>query len=647
MLPDLPLEVLCGILAHLPDITDLLSLRLTCKKTLAAVSMTRHPLQWFPGAEHVGFPWRCEKMLLNKYVPSETFPEVLHSYPVVYLTLCDQIIGHRWEPPSSSKLTSLTIENVYGLIDLCNWTSLQTLIVNGDNRREEVSGVRFPPSLRHLRCRYLTTHVDLRPCTQLQTVIVENCSMYYLQTLADAERVELGSIWNEIDIAPLSNVPELFLNNVDTVAPPVLSSRLLQISHLNWRRLPELPNIVSLRVVDKHLPEIRQEDILRCRDLYMFSTDDILSAPLSPLMPIASNIRQLNLLFCYQTGALPVMPELEELRLEFCPRIRPPPSAPHLKQLFLREVPVVAASYPQLEKFSVHVKNSDYLNRALRVVPQDRLRELKLFFWFNKRCRFVVPNLPHLRVLHCINERRELDATNILTIENRGWGALRDCILINICVPDVTFMAGAHTVCLKQCDILVPEQLRTLERVPVLTLESCNVQDAGLFANAHTLDLSDTGVVDVSGLARVRNLTVANTSILSVNGLRSIHTLNIDCTAVVDLSPLAEHPCLVYLSMCATAVGNVTPLGTIPTLRRVSAVDCTQIVDANPLHSVQTLDFNGCVSLRFVRELRTARFLDLRGCVEVDPADVFYLQSYVTNLEWDLNIQYENDGDIM
>jgi len=106
-----------------------------------------------------------------------------------------------------------------------------------------------------------------------------------------------------------------------------------------------------------------------------------------------------------------------------------------------------------------------------------------------------------------------------------------------------------------------------------------------LVVNVHTLDLSNTPVVDVSALGRVHTLSLWGTPVVDVSALGRVHTLNLGGIPVVDVSALGR---VHTLDLSNTRVVNVSALGRVHSLN----LSHTRVVDVSALGRVHTLNLS-------------------------------------------------------
>jgi Leucine-rich repeat (LRR) protein len=110
----------------------------------------------------------------------------------------------------------------------------------------------------------------------------------------------------------------------------------------------------------------------------------------------------------------------------------------------------------------------------------------------------------------------------------------------------------------------------------------------------HTLDLSSTGVRDVSALASCKSLHtlyLSNTQVSDVSALascKSLHTLDFQDTQVSDVSALASCESLDTLVLSHTQVNDVSALASCKSLHTLF-LNSTQVSDVSALASCQSL----------------------------------------------------------
>lgn len=650
MLQNLPLEILHHIVSYLSDDFDLLSFRTTCKHAANAVRMCQRVVRWFPRADQTAFPWTPNKLVLNSYVPDDLFMTLLHSYKVVQIEYMELYLKLQWKP--QSVLTTLVIEKFNGLVDFSEWKSLETLTLIKDVQRDDEAGVlKFPSSVRSVSLRYLTSPIDLSDCNNLESVLIENCVVYRFDVLSNVPKVHLVKILNPLDMQYLLNIDNLILNHCQADVPEYLNARTLSLIHTEWTHYPALPNIQSLCCMELNRPVIQADDLARCQSLtfvaFMPETVSVTNS-----WRIASSLLQyLCLEHCENLKQLPDLPVLEHLRLQHCDEVRLG-QMPNLKVLYLRSTSVLGMGVlPELQTLEMYLPDLPSSRMHITGSQFPKLRTFKLGTKLRKPFYVYIQNLPCLRFV-CVHTdyyytTEGSHSCRTIVVIDRCWENLIDCFIMNFGVINLHYLARVHTVVLNRCEICNEQELEALRNVPNLGLSSCSISSARFFDHVRTLEISNSNVQDVSMLTTVRNLNIAGTTVTSLLNLRNIHTLCIDFTAVEDLTPLLHHQCLTYLSMNSTMVEFLEPLATIRTLRRVMAAECNYIKSADALQSVQSIDLNGCCNLMHVRFLVWAYFLDIRNCPKVLEEDILYLRLHVPCVQTDLNLEYENDGDIM
>jgi len=117
----------------------------------------------------------------------------------------------------------------------------------------------------------------------------------------------------------------------------------------------------------------------------------------------------------------------------------------------------------------------------------------------------------------------------------------------------------------------------------------------GNFGSAfHSLDLSYSQTMDISGLGKcinLRTLNLINTQVADVSALGScshLHTLNLRNTQVADVSALGSCSNLHRLHLGNTQVVNVSALGSCSSLRTLCLAS-TQVVNVSALGSCSSL----------------------------------------------------------
>ena len=72
-----------------------------------------------------------------------------------------------------------------------------------------------------------------------------------------------------------------------------------------------------------------------------------------------------------------------------------------------------------------------------------------------------------------------------------------------------------------------PKWLLDSKRIHTLDLTETGVTDVSMLGNVHTLDLSGTEVTDVSKLGNVHTLNLSFTKVKDVSMLGNVHTINL------------------------------------------------------------------------------------------------------------------------
>ena len=132
--------------------------------------------------------------------------------------------------------------------------------------------------------------------------------------------------------------------------------------------------------------------------------------------------------------------------------------------------------------------------------------------------------------------------------------------------------------------------------------------------DVNTLNLSRTGVVDVSALGRVHTLDLSYTEVEDVRALGRVHTLNLSrCPRVTDVSALGGVHTL-NLSSCRNVM-DVRALGRVHSL---DLSDCPRVWDMSALGGVHTLNLENCENLTDVSALSGVYYLNVHNCMNID-----------------------------
>jgi hypothetical protein len=154
-----------------------------------------------------------------------------------------------------------------------------------------------------------------------------------------------------------------------------------------------------------------------------------------------------------------------------------------------------------------------------------------------------------------------------------------------------------HTLDLSQTQVIDVSVLASCMSLHTLDLSWTNVSDASSLAycrSLNTLRLRKTQVSDVSPLASCQSLHTLDLSetlvtVVSVLGLcQSLHTLDLSYTDVSDVTALASCQSLHTLDFCHTQVSDVSALASCQSLHTLDLM-CTQVSDVTALASCQSL----------------------------------------------------------
>jgi len=138
-------------------------------------------------------------------------------------------------------------------------------------------------------------------------------------------------------------------------------------------------------------------------------------------------------------------------------------------------------------------------------------------------------------------------------------------------------------------DDYISNNLNWISRVHTLNL-SCtfvsndDIRVLGMTGRIDTLDLSYTGVTNVSYLGKIRVLDLSHTKVVDVHALGKVHTLDLSHTKVYDVSALTG---VHTLDLSSTKVKNVSALKNVHTL---NLSWCFKITDVSALGAVHTID---------------------------------------------------------
>ena len=222
---------------------------------------------------------------------------------------------------------------------------------------------------------------------------------------------------------------------------------------------------------------------------------------------------------------------------------------------------------------------------------------------------------------------------------------------------DLSFLASLtqlETLDLSSTGVSDVSPLASLTQLQTLNLGSTGVSDVSPLASLtqlETLDLSSTGVSDVSPLAsltQLQTLNLGSTGVSDVSPLASLtqlETLDLSSTGVSDVSPLASLTQLQTLNLRSTGVSDVVPLANLTQLEKLE-INNTGVVDVVPLANLTQLktlnlagtDLSDIVPLANLTQLE---WLDLGG---TDVWDVTPFTS-LTQLEW-LNLTNTDVSDV-
>ncbi len=185
--------------------------------------------------------------------------------------------------------------------------------------------------------------------------------------------------------------------------------------------------------------------------------------------------------------------------------------------------------------------------------------------------------------------------------------------------------------------------LASLTQLDTLDLSSTGVSDVSPLASLtqlETLDLSSTGVSDVSPLAsltQLQTLNLGSTGVSDVSPLASLtqlETLDLSSTGVSDVSPLASLTQLQTLDLRSTGVSDVSPLASLTQLQTLNlrSTGVSDVVPLANLTQLEKLEINntGVVDVVPLANLTQLKALNLAG---TDLSDIVPLAN-LTQLEW-------------
>ncbi|HSA76192.1 MAG TPA: hypothetical protein VLE02_01485 [Nitrosarchaeum sp.] len=213
-------------------------------------------------------------------------------------------------------------------------------------------------------------------------------------------------------------------------------------------------------------------------------------------------------------------------------------------------------------------------------------------------------NLRHTKVcdVTSLSKVHDLNLSNTSVCDVSTLGNVYNLNLRSTSVVDVSALRGVRILDLSNTKV---EDVSALGNVHTLNLSDTMVSDVSALGKVHTLDLSWTKVVDVTNLSEVYNLSLKNTKVVDVSALgkikcaiknciceqhnpnhTAVHILNLSCTGVTDVSALHN----VYdLDLSHTKIKDVTGFEKVYSL----SLEHSLVTDISPLAKVRC-NFTRC-----------------------------------------------------
>ena len=168
--------------------------------------------------------------------------------------------------------------------------------------------------------------------------------------------------------------------------------------------------------------------------------------------------------------------------------------------------------------------------------------------------------------------------------------------------------------------------LSSLSNLSFLDLSSTGVSDVSSLSslsNLSFLDLSSTGVSDVSSLSSLSNLSFLDLSstgvsdVSSLSSLLNLSSLDLRSTGVSDVSALSSLSNLSYLYLSSTGVSDVSALSSLSNLR-ILDLNSTGVSDVSALSSLSNLrilylNSTGVSEVSALSSLTNLKSLNLRS----------------------------------
>lgn len=262
-------------------------------------------------------------------------------------------------------------------------------------------------------------------------------------------------------------------------------------------------------------------------------------------------------------------------------------------------------------------------------------REQKKFLSIDVRPRTPIINIKTIDKLSGVNKLHINSALiGNITVPEVDTFILRLCTNINIesiyarhikiisCTfaLDASFKAFtvAHIESLTITSSSQVEDVSVFAHIKHINLSCCgNLRNIHMLKNAHTLDLSDTNVIDVSALGRVHTLNLSNTNVKDVSMLGNVKDLNLYNCASIEHGVIV---CDMHTLTCSSIVSiqEHSLNGNIQNLSWMTWETYRSRVDATIFAGIQEVKLSQ-MSVKNAHMFNNTKVLSIYNCTFLKP----------------------------
>ena len=299
---------------------------------------------------------------------------------------------------------------------------------------------------------------------------------------------------------------------------------------------------------------------------------------------------------------------------------------------FNQDIFSVIKEYLSIEEFNNLINtNKEIKNecKGLRYIKLNRKYSLKYYYNENFRNKILL-------LIEKTNEQLSLNLSNIKEIdydENYEYEYHNDRIdfedieyieniknvfsldLSNTGISDVSIFSNVKILNLSNC--VNVSNVSSLANVKALNLSNCiNVIDVSALTNVFRLDLSNCiNIRNVNDLYFCTELNLSNCiNVTDVRELGFIHFLNLSNTGIFDISNMYINR-MDILDLSNTNISDVSSLFNV---NELNLSNCINITDVSALSGVHTLNLSNCINIDDISALGEVHTLNITGCKDFD-----------------------------